>query len=239
MGYCIFLRKGETHTTPSTGILASDLAVGDIVKLTESGTAVEYIVVNQGIPENSSLYDSSCNGTWLLRKDIHSNRIWNSNKDNDYANSDINTWLNGDFFNSLGTIEKATIRQIKIPYGQSTINSGANGLNVKIFLLGAYELGWTTDTGSGYFPEDGVKISYFDSGIGSSADDKRVAYLNASKRQWWMRSPITNRYTQAWYVNTDGDYSRITVYDVSYGIRPALILPFTAKFNETTKILKG
>lgn len=50
MGYCIYLRKGETHTAPSSGILASDLAVGDIVKLTESGTSVEYIVVNQGIP---------------------------------------------------------------------------------------------------------------------------------------------------------------------------------------------
>lgn len=63
MGYCIFLRKGETHTPPSAGILASDLAVGDIVKLTENGTPVEYIVVNQGIPGNSSLYDSSCDGT--------------------------------------------------------------------------------------------------------------------------------------------------------------------------------
>ena len=63
MGHCIFLRKGETHTPPSTGILASDLAVGDIVKLTENGTPVEYIVVNQGIPENSGLYDASCNGT--------------------------------------------------------------------------------------------------------------------------------------------------------------------------------
>lgn len=78
MGHCIFLRKGETHTPPSTGILASDLAVGDIVKLTENGTPVEYIVVNQGIPENSSLYDSSCNGTWLLRKDLYSERQWNT-----------------------------------------------------------------------------------------------------------------------------------------------------------------
>lgn len=53
MGYCIFLRKGETHTPPSGSIFASDLAVGDIVKLMENGTPVEYIVVNQGIPENS------------------------------------------------------------------------------------------------------------------------------------------------------------------------------------------
>ena len=106
MGYCIFLRKGETHTPPSTGILASDLAVGDIVKLTENGTPVEYIIVNQGIPENSSQYDSSCNGTWLLRKDVHSERQWGEEiKVNSYDVSLINTWLNGDFVGSLGSAE--------------------------------------------------------------------------------------------------------------------------------------
>lgn len=35
---------------PSTGILASSLAVGTTVKLMEGGTAVEYLVVNQGFP---------------------------------------------------------------------------------------------------------------------------------------------------------------------------------------------
>ena len=52
------------------GILASDLAVGSVVKLIENGVATEYLVVNQGIPGNSNLYDSSCNGTWLLRNGI-------------------------------------------------------------------------------------------------------------------------------------------------------------------------
>ena len=33
-------------TKPSTGILASDIAVGSIVKLMESGSAVEYRVVH-------------------------------------------------------------------------------------------------------------------------------------------------------------------------------------------------
>lgn len=33
-------------TKPSTGILASDLAVGSTVKLMEGGTAVDYLVVN-------------------------------------------------------------------------------------------------------------------------------------------------------------------------------------------------
>ena len=53
---------------PVTEILAQDIAVGSTVKLMEGGTAVEYLVVNQGIPSNSSLYDASCDGTWLLRK---------------------------------------------------------------------------------------------------------------------------------------------------------------------------
>ena len=63
MGKCLFLRKGETHTKPIGGILASDLAVGSSVYLMENGAAAEYLVVNQGVPSNSSLYDASCDGT--------------------------------------------------------------------------------------------------------------------------------------------------------------------------------
>ena len=44
-------------------------AIGSIVKLKVNGAAKEFIVVHQGKP--SSLYDESCNGTWLLMKDIY------------------------------------------------------------------------------------------------------------------------------------------------------------------------
>ena len=47
--------------------LLGQVAVGSIVKLNENGSPTNYIVVNQGIPGNSPLYDASCNGTWLLR----------------------------------------------------------------------------------------------------------------------------------------------------------------------------
>ena len=94
---------------PLTGILASTLSVGSTVKLIENGAAVEYLVVNQGIPENSSLYDTSCDGTWLLRKDIHSDRQWNTQY-NTYENSLIDTWLNEDFLDSLGAIDKYAVK---------------------------------------------------------------------------------------------------------------------------------
>lgn len=239
MGYCIFLRKGETHTPPSAGILASDLAVGDIVKLIEGGTPVEYIVVNQGIPENSSLYDSSCNGTWLLRKDCHSSRVWNSSNINTYASSDINTWLNGDFFNGLGSAEKAAIKQVKIPYRPSgtdaAIKSGADGLGVKVFLVGGYEVGLSEYAS---IPEDGAKLDYFDSGTGTSAKNKRIAYQDGSTVSWWLRSPYIDSASDVCLVTALGTFGALECTS-SDDIRPALILPFTARFDKDTKILKG
>lgn len=226
---------------PSTGILASTLPVGSVVKLMEGGTAVEYLVVNQGIPSNSSLYDASCDGTWLLRKDIHSNRQWNTSNVNKYETSTINTWLNGEFFSGLGIVERATIKQVKIPYcignGSSTINSGASGLSTKVFLLGGYEVGFTTSTSSS-FPVDGAKLSYFESGTGTSANNKRIAYLDGSATPWWLRSPYTDYTNYAWYASSSGVYTG-DVLTISHGIRPALIIPSTAKFDATTLILKG
>ena len=231
-----------TLKAPVTGVLASSLAVGSTVKLMEGSTAVEYLVVNQGIPENSSLYDASCNGTWLLRKDIHSNREWNSANVNKYESSPINTWLNGDYFNSLGTVEQATIKQVKIPYRKDggeggTDQSGANGLLCKVFLLGGYEVGCTTSDDQN-FPQDGAKLSYFESGIGTSANNKRIAKLYGSAANWWLRSPRASHTSYVWYVYSSGSPDG-NLTPNSYGIRPALILPSNALFDKTTMLLKG
>lgn len=228
-------------TKPSTGILASSLAVGSVVKLMEGGTAVDYLVVNQGIPENSSLYDSSCNGTWLLRKDVHSKRQWNSSDTGSYNNCSVNTWLNSDFFNALGRVEQAVIKQVKIPYydyeSSGVVESGANGLSCKIFLLGGCEIGFTTDDAP-LVPVDGAKLSYFESGTSSSAMNKRIAYLNGSVTSWWLRSLNTDEYT-VWNVSSRGDILSGSSKSSLDGVRPVLILPSTAKFDETTMILKG
>lgn len=223
-------------------IQARDIAVGSSVYLNEGGNYVKYLVVNQGIPSNSNLYDSSCNGTWLLRKDIHSNRQWDTSNVNIYETSTINTWLSGDFFNSLGSVEQATIKQVKLPYrknggsgGQD--QSGANGLLCKIFLLSGYEIGFMTSN-NGYFPVDGAKLAYFESGTGTSANNKRIAKLNGSAAYWWLRSPYTTDADYVWLVFSDGVGSS---YDASnsYGVRPTLILPFNAEFDKTNMQLVG
>ena len=57
-----------------------NVTVGTILKLNEKGTPQNYIVVHQGKP--SSMYDNSCNGTWLLRQNIYSKHYWSSDGSN-------------------------------------------------------------------------------------------------------------------------------------------------------------
>ena len=204
-------------------------AVGSTVKLNVNGTARDFLIVHQGKP--SSIYDNSCDGTWLLMKDCYESRQWHSSNNNDYENSTIDSYLNSTFLNLFDANIRNAIKQVKIPYRKgagysTTVTSGASGLSVKIFLLSGYEVGWTTSDSS-YFPADGAKLAYFLSGNGSSAQSKRVANLNGSATLWWLRSPYCYSYygsTSAFGVRSDGDWSR-SYCSNSYGIRPALILP--------------
>ena len=201
-------------------------SVGSIVKLKENGAAVNYIVVHQGKP--SSSYDSSCDGTWLLRQDIAENRVWDSGNSNVLESSDIQSYLNNTWINRYDTDIRNAIKQVKIPYRQNggsggTDRSGSNGLSCKIFLLSGKEVGWDSSDNQ-YFPNDGAKLAYFLDGTGSSANSKRVAKLNGSAADWWLRSPHTNRTRHVWNVHSNGGYNYWHAIN-SCGVRPALILP--------------
>ena len=174
------------------------------------------------------MYDDSCNGTWLLMKDIYENRQWHSSHLNNLENSTIHSYLNGTFLNLFDSNIKDAIKQVKIPYRNGsgsggTDHSGANGLPTKIFLLSGYEVGFTTSDSS-YFPHDGAKLSYFESGTGTSANNKRIANRNGSANKWFLRSPYTGNTTYVWEVSRDGTNLRIAASS-NLGIRPAIILP--------------
>ena len=209
-------------------VLLSTKAVGSTVKLKVNGTAKEFIVVHQGKP--SSLYDNSCDGTWLLMKDIYENRQWHNSNVNNLENSTIHSYLNGTFLNLFESNIRDAIKQVKLPYRKNggsggSDQSGANGLLCKIFLLSGYEIGFTTSDNP-YFPVDGAKLSYFEAGTGSSALNKRIAYLNGSAASRWLRSPVTNDARSVWLVNSNGNCSSSSASN-SLGIRPALVLPST------------
>lgn len=208
-------------------VTLSSKAIGSTIKLKVNGSAKDFIVVHQGKP--SSVYDDSCNGTWLLMKDIYENRQWHSSNTNDYANSTIHSYLNSTFLNLFESNIKNAIKQVKLPYRKgsgtsTTVTSGSNGLSAKIFLLSATE---TSFNFSSYMPSgEGAELAYFKGCADNSSDSKRVAYLNGSAAYWWLRSPYCNRFYGALCVYSNGDWNGDGC-SVSYGIRPALILPST------------
>ena len=207
-------------------VTLSSKAIGSTIKLKVNGSAKDFIVVHQGKP--SSVYDDSCNGTWLLMKDIYENRQWHSSNTNDYANSTIHSYLNSTFLNLFESNIKNAIKQVKLPYRKgsgtsTTVTSGSNGLSAKIFLLSATE---TSFNFSAMPSGEGAELAYFKGCADNSSDSKRVAYLNGSATYWWLRSPICNYFSGALYVNSNGDWGG-SYCSNSCGIRPALILPST------------
>ena len=207
-------------------VTLSSKAIGSTIKLKVNGSAKDFIVVHQGKP--SSVYDDSCNGTWLLMKDIYENRQWHSSNTNDYANSTIHSYLNSTFLNLFESNIKNAIKQVKLPYRKgsgtsTTVTSGSNGLSAKIFLLSATETSFNFST----MPSgEGAELAYFKGCADNSSDSKRVAYLNGSAARWWLRSPHCNYFFNALYVLSSGDWNG-GYCSGSYGVRPALILPST------------
>lgn len=208
------------------GVKFGTLPVGSTVKLNLNGTPLDWLVVHQGLP--SDLYDASCNGTWLLSKDIYENRRWNSSRGNKYESSTIHSYLNSTFLNLFDSNIKDAIKQVKIPYRKNggsggTDQSGANGLLTKSFLLSGYEVGWTTSD-SQSFPKDGAKLDYFESGTGTSANNKRIAKRNGSTADWGLRSPYADDTIYVWEIKRDGG-KVLQESSGTLGVRPAIILP--------------
>ena len=207
-------------------VTLSSKAIGSTIKLKVNGSAKDFIVVHQGKP--SSVYDDSCNGTWLLMKDIYESRQWHSSNTNDYANSTIHSYLNSTFLAMFDSNIQKAIKQVKLPYRKgsgtsTTVTSGSNGLSAKIFLLSATE----TSFSFSYMPSgEGAELAYFKGCADNSSDSKRVAYLNGSAAYWWLRSPYCRSFDYALFVSSNGDWYSNHCSN-AYGVRPALILPST------------
>lgn len=193
----------------------STKAVGSIVKIKVNGAAKDFIIVHQGLP--SSAYDASCNGVWVVMKDIYTTMKWDGSN-NDYLNSDMTAYLNGTFISLIDADIRNAIKQVKIPYtnySNNNVMSGSNGLSCKVFLLSGTEVGFS---GVSYMNTEGAKLSYFDSA------SKRVAYNGSSAAEWWLRSPCTNGGDYVWFVKSDGSVGLWYYYN-TYGVRPAFVLP--------------
>lgn len=201
--------------------LLGNIAVGTVLKLNENGSPQNYIVVHQGLP--SSMYSSSCNGTWLLRKYVYGLEYY-----------DQYHWsLNGVAFpdglvSIYETAIQNVIKSVKIPFhrvGSSYVNSGESGYPCKVFSLSEEEVGSTSNLDK---VTVGAKLSYFISGDTTSAKSKRLAKseFGYGNESWWLRDSgsTSGSDDRALYVAYDGVVSTTQMIDGLY-TRPAIIMP--------------
>lgn len=224
--------NGKARTVYSSGKKLSEYTVGSTVYLLENGSPTEYLIVHHGVPSDS--YDNSCDGVWLLRKDCHSEMKFDTNSDNNYANSDIHNYLNNDFLALFDAKIQNIIKQVKIPYrNDSTDAFGESGLSTKIFLLGGQELGFGRQTS---LATDGAKLDYFESGGETSANSKRIAYLNGSAVYWWTRSSHLTNDQYVFDVSASGTIAGDYAHN-NDAVRPALVLPFDVLVDDNFNII--
>jgi hypothetical protein len=200
------------------GIPIGSLAVGSSVFFNVAGTSREFIVVHQGKP---SSYDTSCDGTWLLMKDIYTERIWD-NSSNDYSESDIRSYLEYTFTGLIDSDIRSAIKNVKIPCTNGTGLTGAisnlKNLSANVFLLSFTEIGCSSS--QSYVKLEGVVLDYFN----GATDSDRICYMNGTAGAWWLRTPRLNGSTSVCVVTVIGKGTFIG-HDDKFGIRPAFILP--------------
>ena len=209
-------------TVPSTGKQLSDYAEGDIIKVLEYGTPVEFYVAKHD-------YENGLNGngrTLVVRKDIYDERAWDSGNVNAYASSDLDSWFNSTYKNMLDADIRSLIGTTKIRYTPGNGNNTVGTLERAIFALSLTELGQSHS----YANTEGSALPI--------ASTLRIAYRDGLRTTQWTRSPYTSYAGFAWWLDSDGVIH--SSYCVSsYGSRPAFTLPSTTKFNPDTNIIIG
>ncbi len=190
--------------------------VGSTVTLKVNGADAEFLVVHQGNPD-PDVYDPSCEGTWLLMKNVYSQRPWGSASC--YADAPVHTWLNSTFLELLDSGIRPAVKTVRLPYAEgSDVHTGAEGVSAQIFLLSMREMGTPAAQKTG-LADEGALLDYFTDGDGG--DDP----LRASSARYWTRSPYTGGGGNVWSVAGESGICSYRVGSSSYGVRPALILP--------------
>ena len=206
------------------------LTVGTIVKIPVNGVLTDFLIVHQGNP-NTSMYDRSCNGTWLVSREPYGGML--AKGTSDYKSSALHTYLNQTFLGLLSGDVRGAIKQVKIPYWNGTssngsLSSGASGLSCKVFALSARELGCTHT----FVTSDGSRLDFF--GSSSRPDSSRVCAVGGTPVEYSTRSAYDNAsYSYDNYhidISSTGNALSIDASSAVY-VRPAFILPSTQDVN--------
>lgn len=183
------------------------VAVGSIVKLNENGSPVEFYVAKHD-------YESGLNGAGrtLVVRTQHDNSYqkWDAGNSNAYAQSDVDSWLNGDYKSRLdpdilSVVPTTKIRYTPVGNGSSSVST----LDRQFFLLSATEFGLTSGS---LFNVEGSELPISGTLIGENPDPQ------------WTRSPCIRVNGTAIFINASGDAEYGTC-NTNHFATPAFTLP--------------
>lgn len=210
---------GGTGYDISFGTPVGELDVGTSVYMDVDGVSTEFLVVHQGNP-NTSFYDSTCTGTWILAKYIYALVAYYSFNASgvDYGRTVVDSYANGTFFNKFDTNIQNLIKQVNIP-----VNSSGDTISRKIFTVAQAE----ADQGS-----PNRKLDYFD-----GTDARCIAYYNGTATAWWSRDNSNQQLALLFKANGSHNWGT-TSMTTTNGFRPMFILPSDdAKFDDNFNII--
>lgn len=217
--------------------------VGDSVFMNVDGVRTEFIIAHIGNPD-TQIYDESCDGVWVIMKDVHSNAVrYDSGEPWKYNWTEMHDYLNGTFFSMLDASIQQLVKLVKIPYSDGDVyeeTSGAaygeNGLLTRVFLPNETEL-----SGFGLYHE-GKLLDYFD--YGYSGNEKRKAYKNGVAVSYPTRT-LYFRYdeeedsttTEFSYVSKTGYMYATNDFTSKVYPRPMFILPQPLQVDGSNNVI--
>lgn len=163
--------------------------------------------------------DSETTGVYLYRKYVHPvDMAWGTG--DSYADSDINTYLNGTYFNSCSDAIKNAVAEIELPLVNGTTPA-------KMWLMSAAEVMGMSTGYAGGVAWDGWKARTGLSAPSTQPNAGRVMakgeIVNGSGDAWRLRTEMENNSGEA-SVTFDGAIRGITS-NVEAGIVPACFIP--------------
>ena len=198
-------------------------AEGSIVKIKENGSLVDFYVAQHN-------YESGLNGsgrTLLVRKDCYDNRLWEDGQVNAYDGSDIDSWFNSAYKNSLDANIRSAIGATTIYYTPGNGNYSVTTLERSVFALSVTELGKSNGNAN------------VEGSVLPIASTLEIAHLNGRANNQWTRSPFRNVLGNVWSLNSSGFVQNTHAYDELCGSRPAFTLPEICIVKDSGEVISN
>ena len=211
--------------------------VGDTKSVTINGNNYMVRIVNKTIGEhcgdNDTEYSQTACGFVVEFADIVEQRAMNSTDTNvgGWPATEMRTYLNGTFYNSLPSDLQAVIKPTRVISGHGSYDSTNSTTTDKLYLLSSEEV-YGIDDGGNHFYDTAYGTShqleyYSNNGVTYSTNslsgrnlDEAIKQYNSSNTWWWLRSAISFYTSVFRYVAGNGNLSGATAANTD-GVAPA------------------